>query len=191
MPDVKKRTKAEVFHDKQKKRNRVTPNINATLTPKQRAFVQHLAMGENVPTACLRAGYEVAVYGYELIRAVHIKRAWEEEKKKYEEASQMTRAKVMQQFAEAYDMAKLIADPHAMVNATKEAAKMLGYYEPVKRRVEITVSGNGRSRELAVMSNEELAKLVDEGTSPEFNHDLRDVIEDAVIHDEETSDQDD
>jgi phage terminase small subunit len=147
------------------------------LTVKQQAFVKHLAMGESINTATLRAGYEVAIYGYEMMHLPHIKAALAREREKFETASNMTRAKIMEQFAEAYDMAKLVADPHAMVSATREAAKMLGYYEPVKRKVEISINGNGRSRELAVMSNEELAKLVDEST--DFGQGVRDVIEEV------------
>jgi hypothetical protein len=119
----------------------------------------------------------VAIYGYEMMHLPHIKAALAREREKFETASNMTRAKIMEQFAEAYDMAKLVADPHAMVSATREAAKMLGYYEPVKRKVEISINGNGRSRELAVMSNEELAKLVDEST--DFGQGVRDVIEEV------------
>jgi isopenicillin N synthase-like dioxygenase len=160
------------------------------LTTKQRDFVKHLAMGETVNTASLRAGYEIAITGYQTLKLPHVRAAYEEEKRKFEEASQMTRAKVMTQFAESYEMAKLIADPHAMVSATKEAAKMLGYYEPVRKYVSISVNGQGRSAELAVMSNEELTKLVNDAPSEEFRHDLRDVIEDAVVRDEETADDD-
>lgn len=169
---------------------RLKKSINASpdrpLTVKQQAFVQHLAMGESTSTAALRAGYEVAVYGYEMLHMPHIKAALAREREKFETASNMSRSKIMEQFAESYDMAKLIADPHAMVSATREAAKMLGYYEPVKRRVEISINGNGRSRELAVMSNEELAKLVDE--SPEFTNDLQGVIGEALHGEDEDSD---
>jgi hypothetical protein len=158
------------------------------LNEKQVAFVREWAKGESIATAALRAGYAHAEIGYKYARMANVIARYEEEKAKYEIASGMSRAKVMAQFAEAYDMGKLICDPHAMVSATREAAKMLGYYEPVKRKVDITISGNGRSRDLSVMSNEELAKLLDETPSEGLQNDLRDVIEDAVVHDEEHSD---
>lgn len=53
----------------------------------------------------------------------------------------MTRARVMEGFLEAAQMAKLQADPTALTGAWREVGKMCGYYEPVKKTIDINING--------------------------------------------------
>lgn len=135
------------------------------LTEMQRAFVRNWAAGESLMAAAKRAGYDdkSLTYAYRLARQPNVLKLYEEEKRLYEEASQMSRKKVMDMLVEAYDMAKLMAEPASMVGAAREIGKMCGYYEPVAKKVDITVNGKALTKRLDAMSDEDLAKMIAEG----------------------------
>lgn len=112
------------------------------LTEMQMMFVRHWAAGESVLSASARAGYaDGGTYAYRLAKDPAVIKIYEREKKLYEASCQMTRKKVMDGFLEAAEMARLQADPTAMTGAWREIGKMCGYYEPVKKTIDINVNG--------------------------------------------------
>jgi phage terminase small subunit len=133
------------------------------LTAQQLAFAHAWASGESTASAALRAGYSDEAIGYRLIRMPNVRRAYDIEKAKYEEACQMSRKKVMDMLIESFDMAKLMAEPAAMVSAAREIGKMCGYYEPVRIKMDMTVNGEVAVRQLNAMSDAELLKLITGG----------------------------
>jgi phage terminase small subunit len=137
---------------------------NKPLTAQQLAFAQAWATGESISSAALRAGYSQDSIGYRLIRMPNVRRAYDREKVKYEEACQMTRKRVMDMLIESFDMAKLMAEPASMVSAAREIGKMCGYYEPVKLKMDVSVNGEVAVRQLNAMSDAELLKLITGGT---------------------------
>ncbi len=117
------------------------------LTEMQMMFVRHWAAGESILSASARAGYaDGGTYAYRLVKDPAVLKIYEREKALYEKSCQMTRKKVMDGFLEAADMAKIQADPTAMVGAWREIGKMCGYYEPVRKRIDISVSGQVTQR---------------------------------------------
>lgn len=160
--------------------------VDKPLTDKQRQFVKEWASGESITSASIRAGYENATQGYRMVRMPNILAAYEQEKLEYQQATKITKAKIIEQFQEAYDMAKLQADPFAMVSATRETGKLLGFYEPVKRKIEVNFTNQ---REMTAMSNEELQKLLDESSPAQLGHDLGALIEDVVQNDEQSEEE--
>lgn len=135
------------------------------LTDKQKGFVKFWAAGESLMSAAYKAGYDESslTYAYRLAKQPNVLKLYEEEKRLYEEASNMSRKKVMDMLVEAYDMAKLMAEPASMVGAAREIGKMCGYYEPVAKKVDITVNGKALTKRLDQMSDEDLAKMIAEG----------------------------
>lgn len=135
------------------------------LTDKQKGFVKFWAAGESLMSAAYKAGYDESslTYAYRLAKQPNVLKLYEEEKRLYEEASNMSRKKVMDMLVEAYDMAKLMAEPASMVSAAREIGKMCGYYEPVAKKVDITVNGKALTKRLDQMSDEDLAKMIAEG----------------------------
>ncbi len=141
-----------------------TIDPNKPLTEKARQFVKYWAQGESVASAAARAGYgDGATYAYRLIHYPQAKALYNEEKRLYEEAAQMTRKKVMDMFIEAYDMAKLMSEPASMVSAAREVGKMCGYYEPTKTQVNVTLNGQVNVAQLGRLSDEELLKIIEQG----------------------------
>jgi phage terminase small subunit len=141
---------------------KVSPN--KPLTEQQKEFVRQWAAGESISTAAARAGYGQDSYGYRIVHMPNARRMYEEEKRKYEEAAQMTRKKVMDMHLEAYQCAKLMSEPSAMVAAAREIGKMCGYYEPTKVQVDVNVQGQILVKQLTSMSDTELLKLLTEQT---------------------------
>ena len=133
------------------------------LTEKMKAFVHHWAKGDSIPSATLRAGYAGDGIGYQLCRMPNVLALYHIEKAKYEEASQMTRVKVMDMLMESYDMAKLMSEPSTMVAAAREVGKMCGYYAPVEHKLKVDVSGNIVVDRLNSMSDAELLKVITNG----------------------------
>lgn len=130
------------------------------LTSNQLLFAQAWAAGESIASATLRAGYADDGLGYRMARMPNIRRVYEAEKRKYEEACQMTRKRVMDMHLEAFEMAKLMAEPASMVSAAREIGRMCGYYEPIKHTVDVNVKGEVTVRTLNNMSDAELLKFL-------------------------------
>lgn len=134
------------------------------LTDQQRAFVRLWASGESIAAAAAKAGYsDGATYAYRMVKMPNILRLYDEEKRLYEEASQMTRKKVMEMHMEAFDMAKLMAEPSSMVSAAREIGKMCGYYEPTRHTIDVNVSGNVVMQRMNRLTDAELLRLITQG----------------------------
>lgn len=138
------------------------------LTDQQRSFVRYWASGESITSSSIKAGYnDGASYAYRMSKMPNILRLYDEEKRLYEEASQMTRKKVMDMHMEAFDMAKLMAEPSSMVSAAREIGKMCGYYEPTRHTVDVNVTGNVVLERMNRLSDAELLKLITQGGDSE------------------------
>lgn len=145
------------------------------LTEKQRLFVKFWAQGETIASASTKAGYgDGHTFAYRMVRMPNVLKLYDAEKAKYEEASQMTRKKVMDGLLEAVEMAKLMAEPATMVSGWREIGKMCGYYEPVQKRIDINVTGNVVMQRLDRMSDAELLRLVQETITEEDEDDGED-----------------
>jgi hypothetical protein len=145
---------------------------NKPPTEKQKLFAKLWAQGESIVTAAARAGYEgCATYGYRLVRQPNILAIYNDEKLKYEEAAQMTRKKVMDMLLESYEAAKMVSEPASMVSAAREIGKMCGYYEPVTRKLDITVNGNVINDRLNRMSDAEILDFITKGDALQLEND--------------------
>ena len=147
--------------------------VDKPLTTQQRAFVKYWAEGDTIPNAMARAGYnDQPSYGYRMAKMPNILALYNEEKRLYEEASQMTRKKVMDMLLESYEMAKLMSEPATMVSAAREVGKMCGYYEPTKTQVNVTLNGQVNVAQLSRLSDEELLKIIEQGAMNDPQSDL-------------------
>jgi hypothetical protein len=144
----------------QRGRGQTPVTVDTPLTTKQRAFVRELAKGESVKTAAVRAGYSHGESGYRVVEQPNIRRALDIEKKKFEESAGMTRKKVMDGLLEGIEMAKLMAEPGAIISGWREIGKMCGYYEPVQKKIDLNITGNVVFERLNRLSDQDLLKLI-------------------------------
>lgn len=138
--------------------------VDKPLTTQQREFVKAWAQGDTIPNAMARAGYNnQPSYGYRMAKMPNILALYNEEKRKYEEAAQMTRQRVMDGLLESIEMAKLMSEPATMISGWREIGKMCGYFEPKKVQVDVNVTGNIVHERLNRLSDAELLKIIQEG----------------------------
>lgn len=138
-----------------------TIDPNKPLTEKAKLFVKYWAQGDSIPAASAKAGYgDGATYAYKLARFPQAVALYNEEKRLYEEASQMTRKQVMDGLLEGIEMAKLLADPGNVITGWKTIGQLCGYFEPVKRKLEVSVTGQVVFQKMEQMSDAELAQML-------------------------------
>lgn len=76
-----------------------------------------------------------------------------------EDLTTIKRLDVLNIFMEAIDMARTLADPGQMINGADKVAKMMGYYAPEKRLVELSVGQNVLQAKFQQMTDEELLEI--------------------------------
>jgi hypothetical protein len=136
-------------------------DVNKPLTEMQKNFVRMWAQGESITAASHRAGYaDNATFAYRMVHMPNIRALYEAEKRLYEEASQMTRKRVMDGLLEGVELAKMAGEPASVISGWREIGKMCGYYEPKKVTVDVTVTGSAAMQKMARMSDAELLKLI-------------------------------
>ncbi len=146
------------------------------LTEQQRAYAKHRGQGESIHSAAALAGYAGKPAAYQAEQMPAVKALIAKEQAAYEQASQMTRKRVMDGFLDSIEMAKLMAEPATMVSGWREIAKMCGYFAPVEKKITLDVDG-GRAR-MERMSDAELEALVGQAIPPDILEDLHDEHED-------------
>lgn len=141
-----------------------TPELlspDRALSEKQLLFVKNWASGETITSAALRSGYtDSSSMPYKLCRDPAILKRYNIEKALYEESCQMTRKKVMDGFLEGVEMAKMLGEPASVIAGWREVGRMCGYYEPVKKTVEIKVTGDVTMRHLNRMDDAKLLAII-------------------------------
>lgn len=136
---------------------------NTPLNAMQLKYVKHLVEdGLNYTAAAHLAGYKhPAVVGSQLATRPHVKKAIKLAREQYAIASQMTKKRVMDGFLDAIAQAKIISDPSAQIQGWNSIAKMCGYFEPTKHKIEIDVKGKIVLEKLQSLSDEDLVKLAE------------------------------
>lgn len=165
-----KRVKPDRLSPGRGKRNRTVPKgwkpppptEDTTLNSMQMAFVRGVAEGLNHTAAAHMAGYKhPAVQANQLIQKPHIKKALSIAREEYARASQMTKKKVMDGFLDAIAQARTISDPSAQIQGWNSIAKMCGYFEPTKHKIEVDVKGKIVIERLQALTDDELIKLAE------------------------------
>lgn len=137
---------------------------NKPLTEKAKLFVKYWAQGESITSASARAGYgDGATYAYRLARYPQAIALYNEEKRLYEEASQMTRKKVMDGLLEGIEMAKLAGEPASVITGWKTVGQMCGYFEPRKVKLDVNLSGDVTMQQMSKLSDAELLRVIQQG----------------------------
>lgn len=138
------------------------------LTEKQNAFVKGISKGMNGSDAARFAGYSDKVAGvmaHKLLRKPNVQYAIAKERVEYQRVNAMNKKRVMDGFLDAIEMAKTKGDPMGMIGGWREVARMCGYYEPVKHKLQVSVEGKIIVDKLNKLSDEELVRLAEGDSS--------------------------
>ena len=147
--------------------DRITKNMpKGILNSKQRSFVTALVHENQTKTrSAIIAGYSpnnACNSARDLLALPKIQAAVAAERASYAIASGVTKKAVVDGLMEAVDMAKIKADPLAMIAGWREVGKMLGFYEPTKVNMNVSVNGQVLLSKMNTMSDAELLEQIAE-----------------------------
>jgi hypothetical protein len=174
-PKIPLPPKPKISSEKEKERiKKVIPTLsgdtskdpNAPLTYKQRSFVNALVRDNQTKTAAAKvAGYtpnSACSAARELLARPKIQAAVAAERASYAIASGITKKMVVDGFIEAVDMARIKADPLVMIAGWREVGKLLGFYEPTKVSMSVSVTGQALLSKMNTLSDAELLEQIAE-----------------------------
>ena len=137
----------------------------AEISAKRLRFAEEYVLDANATAAAIRAGYSARsahVTACRMLKDRGVQAAVAERQGEIAEELELTREKVMRGLLEAVEIARLQADPSAMVKAFSEIARMCGYYAPVMQQVDVSVSAKRMVDKFETMSDAELLRLADQ-----------------------------
>ena len=135
------------------------------LTEMQAAYVDNLLVGKDPKEAASAAGYaHPAILRNAPLKSDAVRQALAEARSELSSAAQITRADVIDGFMEAINIARLAADPTAMIKGWSETAKVLGLYAPEIKKIEMTNNQRRLQNKYEAMTDEELVRII-EGTA--------------------------
>lgn len=122
--------------------------------------LEYAALGLTLTQSCKKAGYADPRHQASVLRRdekftneleIRLQRNIDEMK--------MTRDKVQTMVMEAFDLARTVEDPNAMVRAASEINKMCGFYEVEKAQIELSNSQKAFVGRLNELSDDELIAM--------------------------------
>lgn len=140
------------------------------LTDKQKAFVQFWAEGDSMLNAYTRAGYSIkqASYAFRMAKMPNILALKNKYAEEYRAATHLKKKDVIQGIKDAIDMAKLMSEPQSMISGWREIGKLLGYYEPKKVDLTVSVNGTIQVERMNKMTDAELLEIISKGAGDEM-----------------------
>ena len=143
-------------------------NGSTTLTSKQLRWIDEYLIDFNGAASAVRAGYSPKTsraIACELLTKPHIQAVLQARQGALAEELRITRQGVVQGLLEAVDMGRVQQNPGAMVGALREVAKMLGFYAPAVKRVELCSPRSGPYQHLARWTDAQLLDAISTGNT--------------------------
>ena len=138
-------------------------NDSSAPTAKQLRWIDEYLVDFNGSASAVRAGYSpktARAIACELLTKPHIQAVLQAKQGALAEKLRITRQGVVQGLLEAVDMGRVQQNPGAMIGALREVAKMLGFYAPQVKRVELSAPQSGAYRDLASWSDAQLLDAI-------------------------------
>lgn len=132
----------------------------SVLTESQEAFVEGVLDGKSRGQAALDAGYSSPSASSTIAKSEAVQVALSERRAELSSATQITRAGVLNGILDAIEMARLMADPTAMLTGYRDISKMMGYNAPEVKKVEIRDTSDRLHRRMQALSDEDLLKII-------------------------------
>lgn len=133
------------------------------LTPRQRLFVDEYVLCNNASEAARRAGYSertARAIACEILTKPDVQEAIRAVKAENAARLDLTRQDVLAGILEAIEVARVMADPTAMLAGYRDLARMCGFNEPEVHRLAANPDASAVLARLSAMPDEELAALV-------------------------------
>lgn len=135
------------------------PRKKSVITEKQQVFADTVLETGSISAATRAAGYS-PTGGTLASRTQGVQEALRIAREELEDISTLKRVDVLEMFLEAIDMARTLADPSQMINGADKIAKMMGYYAPETKRIELTAEQSNVAKKLEMLSDAELMDML-------------------------------
>ena len=116
------------------------------MTPRQARFIDEYLVDANATQAAIRAGSAPAgahVWASRTLRNPKVSMVLKKRQEADSERLRVSREQVISMLLASFELAKERGEPAAMVSASRELGRMLGYYEPAKANIELSVGLDG------------------------------------------------
>lgn len=138
--------------------------VSRTLTAKQSRFVDEYMVDMNGAAAAVRCGYSKKTsraIAHELLTKPDIQKELQERGAALAQKLEITRADVVKNLLDVFNMSRELKNPAAMISSMSTIAKILGYFSPEVKRVEL---GAGVTfAHLDQFSDDDLVKIITAG----------------------------
>jgi len=134
----------------------------SALTVRQARFVDEYLVDANATQAAIRAGSASAgahVWASRTLRNPKVSALLEKRLEADSERLRVSRERVISMLLTSYELAKGRQEPAAMIAASRELGRLLGYYEPTRAQIDLFPCG-GLQKQMEAMSDEALMALV-------------------------------
>lgn len=138
----------------------------ATLSPRESAFVASFLASSNATASAIAANFSpngASVAGNRMLRNVKVQEALQARQKADATRLSIRREVVLAGLVEAVDTARLQQNPMAMISGLRELGRMMGFYAPGVKRVELAVEEQGDSGRLSRMTDTQLLAVIAAG----------------------------
>lgn len=136
-----------------------------SLTAKQSRFIDEYMVDLNGAAAAVRSGYSrktSRAIAAENLTKPDIQAELQRRGAALARELEITREGVVKNLVAVFEMARELKNPEAMISAMSTVAKMLGYYAPEVKRVELDAEGKTRVNHLERLSDAELLAIMAE-----------------------------
>ena len=140
------------------KKEREESVVLAEINPKRKIMADAILEGAT-PSEAARLADMHPASASTVLKSEDIKGYLAKAREEIEEISTIKRIDVLNIFLEAIDMARTLADPAQMINGADKIAKMMGYYAPETKRIELTGDSAVLSSKIRSMSDADLLEM--------------------------------
>lgn len=132
---------------------------SSVLTEKQSIYVDNIMEGKSKSEAARAAG-SLPTSSTAIERSQAVQEALKAARSELEDISTIRRIDVLEGIMEAIDMGRTLAEPSTMIAGWKEIAKIMGYYAPETKRIELSTDQANVQKKLEMMSDQELLEML-------------------------------
>lgn len=125
---------------------------------KHEAFANAILEGASESDAARAAGYHPASAST-VMRQEDVQQHLASARQEISDTTTIRRLDVLNVFLDAIEMARTLADPANMINGADKVAKMMGYYAPETKRIELSMDQKVLDSKLKQLSDAELMEL--------------------------------
>ena len=130
------------------------------ITPQQDVYVDGIMSGLSAVAAGKAAGYtDSSARQLAPGRARAVQQTLDEARQALARATNIRKKDVIMGVLDAIDRARLAGEPNTEINGWKEVAKLMGYYAPEVKKIDLTVTQNNLKSKFEQMSDQELLEL--------------------------------